>query len=230
MSVHTPQNSALSTKHYLFDGLGSVVALTDTRGNKTRDYAYDEWGNELWPGGDDENPYRFTGRWGGFTEDATGRVLNWHRWYAGETGRWGSRDPIGIAGGMNIFVAVLNNHVNFIDPSGKRPIEECQREYQECLWRIMLPISDPVTNWAEGKAASSSEAATQLAKQRASKLKYPRKSSVVRCLSEDASDFLKQSRILKWINRLQLSLGWLYWKQYNDCEEQYRACNPTSEW
>jgi RHS repeat-associated protein len=121
MSVHKPQNSALSTQNYLFDGLGSVVALTDIRGNKTRDYAYDEWGNELWPGGDGENPYRFTGRWGGFTEDATGRVLNWNRVYSPLRSIWLQRDPAGIQGGSNLLRYADNNPVLLVDPLGWVP-------------------------------------------------------------------------------------------------------------
>lgn len=40
------------------------------------------------------------------------------RWYDPETGRWLSKDPIGIAGGLNQYVAFGNNPVNFVDPSG----------------------------------------------------------------------------------------------------------------
>ena len=36
------------------------------------------------------------------------------------TGRWLSKDPIGINGGLNQYVAFNNNPVNFVDPSGLR--------------------------------------------------------------------------------------------------------------
>lgn len=41
-----------------------------------------------------------------------------HEWYDPETGRWLSKDPIGIAGGLNLYAFCGNNPVNFVDPSG----------------------------------------------------------------------------------------------------------------
>lgn len=43
------------------------------------------------------------------------------RWYTPETGRWLSKDPIGIEGGLNQYVFVDNNPVNFMDPMGWLP-------------------------------------------------------------------------------------------------------------
>ena len=40
------------------------------------------------------------------------------RWYNPETGRWLSKDPIRISGGLNQYVFCANNPVNFVDPSG----------------------------------------------------------------------------------------------------------------
>jgi uncharacterized protein RhaS with RHS repeats len=40
------------------------------------------------------------------------------RWYDPETGRWLSKDPIGIRGGLNQYVSFGNNPVNFVDPFG----------------------------------------------------------------------------------------------------------------
>jgi len=40
------------------------------------------------------------------------------RWYEPETGRWLSPDPIGISGGLNLYVFCGNDPVNYIDPSG----------------------------------------------------------------------------------------------------------------
>jgi len=40
------------------------------------------------------------------------------RWYDPVTGRWLSKDPIGISGGLNQYVFCGNNPVNFRDPFG----------------------------------------------------------------------------------------------------------------
>jgi RHS repeat-associated protein len=45
-------------------------------------------------------------------------VISWHRFYDPETGRYISADPIGLAGGMNLYVYVENDPVNAVDPWG----------------------------------------------------------------------------------------------------------------
>jgi len=41
-----------------------------------------------------------------------------HRYYDPDTGRYLTPDPIGLAGGINPFVYVLNDPVNWVDPLG----------------------------------------------------------------------------------------------------------------
>ena len=67
------------------------------------------------------SPFGFTGRWGGYTDSRLGQVLNWNRWYGPEAGRWGSRDPLGIDGGENIYCYVRDESVSAIDVSGLCP-------------------------------------------------------------------------------------------------------------
>jgi RHS repeat-associated protein len=45
-------------------------------------------------------------------------VISWHRFYDPETGRYISADPIGFAGGMNLYSYVGGDPVNWIDPWG----------------------------------------------------------------------------------------------------------------
>ncbi len=42
----------------------------------------------------------------------------WHRFYDPQTGRYISADPIGLAGGMNLYAYVGGNPVNWTDPNG----------------------------------------------------------------------------------------------------------------
>jgi RHS repeat-associated protein len=58
----------------------------------------------------------------------SGLYLMGHRHYAAELGRFISRDPIGFAGGLNLFNGAATNPVTFVDPSGMGPVptEACE--------------------------------------------------------------------------------------------------------
>ncbi|MCP4723103.1 MAG: RHS repeat-associated core domain-containing protein [Desulfobacteraceae bacterium] len=55
---------------------------------------------------------------GQYYDGETGLHYNWHRYYDPETGKYLTPDPIGLAGGINPFVYVLNDPVNYVDPYG----------------------------------------------------------------------------------------------------------------
>ena len=59
--------------------------------------------------------YRFQGReW----SEATGLANFRMRWYDAVTGRWLSKDPIGLSGGLNLYAFCGGDAVDFIDPLG----------------------------------------------------------------------------------------------------------------
>ena len=59
--------------------------------------------------------YRFQGReW----SSATGLVNFRARWYDPVTGRWLSKDPIGLSGGLNLYAFCGNDPIGFRDPFG----------------------------------------------------------------------------------------------------------------
>ncbi len=61
------------------------------------------------------NNLRFPGQ---YYDSETGLHYNWHRFYDSETGRYVSADPIGLAGGMNLYSYANQNPINYIDPMG----------------------------------------------------------------------------------------------------------------
>jgi RHS repeat-associated protein len=130
-----------ATYYPLKDHQNSVVALVDALGNVVESYRYDAYGRTtifdstgteianhqsavgnryLWQGREYDSAtglYYFRARWyiPGI-EDSSGRSLG--------VGRWLSKDPIGISGGLNLYVFCGNNPINFTDPFG-----ECEKGY-----------------------------------------------------------------------------------------------------
>lgn len=106
----------------LTDALGSVVALSDAKGNITERFRYDAYGRPRTFTADyrtaSSSSYRllYTAReWlGGFE-------LNDHRrrYYSPDLGRWTSPDPIGFHGGVNLYAYTLGSPTNFTDPYGE---------------------------------------------------------------------------------------------------------------
>ena len=77
---------------------------------------YDAFGNVSQQ---DTNPgFQPFGFKSGLYDPDTGLVHFGARWYDPETGRWISKDPILLEGGLNLYVFCGNDPVNFSDPSG----------------------------------------------------------------------------------------------------------------
>jgi len=99
------------------DGLGSVARITNSSGDVLKTMRYDAFGNFLADSGSTDGDYvSFTGR---EYDDMFGLYYYRARYYSPMTGRFTTRDPIGLAGGdFNLYRHTRNNPVNFIDPLG----------------------------------------------------------------------------------------------------------------
>jgi RHS repeat-associated protein len=109
--------------YYHFDGLGSVVALSDVNSVLVERYTYDVFGRPTIRDANGTeiaasafaNPYLFTGR----AYDAeTGLYYYRARYYDYATGRFLQADPTGYADGLNLYAYVGNNPAIFSDAYG----------------------------------------------------------------------------------------------------------------
>jgi RHS repeat-associated protein len=110
--------------YYHADGLGSIFRQTSQAGAVVHEYRYDTWGNI--DTGRSEPGYAFTGReW----DPETALYYYRARYYDPSIGRFISEDPIGLAGGLNLYAYVGNDPTNEFDPDGLKPI---------CIYNIPL--------------------------------------------------------------------------------------------
>ncbi len=143
--------------YYGHDHLYSVVVIFDDDYDVYERMEYDAYGEinrfdpdfTVWSGTEINNPYYFTGRRRDTLDEGNFNIYYYRaRYYDAETGRFLSRDPLGIdpAGGlfnqfdirkqygdgMNLYVIVNSNPVNALDPMG--------------LWteRFPNPWKDPI--------------------------------------------------------------------------------------
>jgi len=101
--------------YYLNDHLGTPQRLIAADGTVVWQAAYLPFGAAQVSIAQVVNNIRFPGQ---YYDSETGLHYNWHRFYDPDTGRYISADPIGLAGGMNLYAYVQGNPVNAVDPEG----------------------------------------------------------------------------------------------------------------
>jgi len=98
------------TYYYLFDGLGSVVGVTDSSGNLVNTYSYDPYGNTTSVSEQVPNSFRYIGA---LWDASTGLYKMGERYYDPSIGRFTQLDPLGDGYGY-----ASADPINFIDPTG----------------------------------------------------------------------------------------------------------------
>jgi RHS repeat-associated protein len=105
-----------SRSYYLFDGLGSVVAVTNANGGVTNSYTYDPFGVTTETKALLTNVFNLWRYAGQYQDVSTGLYKMGARYYQPELGRWTQPDPSGQEASAYAYVG--GNPVNFVDPSG----------------------------------------------------------------------------------------------------------------
>lgn len=105
------------SRQFLTDALNSVMAQMNaaTSGGLANSYAYSPYGQSSTVGPDSTaNPIQYTSR----ENDQTGLLFYRARYYDPVMKRFISSDPIGLAGGMNMYGYVGGDPISLTDPLG----------------------------------------------------------------------------------------------------------------
>lgn len=115
-----PPEPLTNIHYYQCDHLGTPMELTDEGGNIAWEANYKAWGEARLTISEGarkaglRNPVRFQGQ---YLDEETGLHYNRYRYYDPIIGRFISKDPIGLKGGINVL-AYAPNPAEFIDPLG----------------------------------------------------------------------------------------------------------------
>ncbi|GIH02808.1 hypothetical protein Rhe02_08750 [Rhizocola hellebori] len=113
-AFYTRTDDTGNTTSYLTDALGSTVGLAGDTGPPATEYTYEPFGATETSGAADDNPFQYTGR----ENDGTGLSYHRARYYHPGLQRFISQDPLGYAGGANLYAYTANNPTNLVDPNG----------------------------------------------------------------------------------------------------------------
>jgi len=108
--------------YYLKDQLGSVRGLVNA-GALVAQYDYDPYGNRTTLSGSQSSDIGYAGY---LYHPLTKLNLTLNRAYDPLHGRWLNRDPIGEAGGVNLYAYAQGNPISLIDPQGTNVTMECR--------------------------------------------------------------------------------------------------------
>jgi RHS repeat-associated protein len=108
--------------HFHTDLIGTPMEVTDETGELAWAGQYQAWGKVDRQAGEQivpriEQPLRFPGQ---YADEATGLHYNTFRYYDPDVGRFITQDPIGLAGGENLY-AYAPNPTGWMDPWGWMP-------------------------------------------------------------------------------------------------------------
>ncbi len=143
---------------YHCDPLGVPMRLTDAAGGIVWEAERSGFGAMATLPGGIEQPLRLPGQ---YHDAETGLHYNRFRYYDPALGRYLSRDPIGVAGGLNCYLYAGNDPVNRADPTGlwwKAALAIVAAVAVAAVVVLTAPISGPLLIIAAGAAAGAAGA------------------------------------------------------------------------
>jgi RHS repeat-associated protein len=117
--LYLTSNSGIN-ESFLRDALNSTLAVTSASGAILDQVTYDPYGNNSDSNGSYAPGFKFTGReyeGAGFAYTTLYNLRG--RYYDAALGRFISRDPAGLAGGINFYAYAGDDPVDFSDPTGE---------------------------------------------------------------------------------------------------------------
>ena len=120
--VFDPQGNVVQ-KQYAGNTGNAPYSTASYEAYGKKDGEYDNFGNTP---AHHQDPAQFVGQYGYYTDRETGLLCLTHRYYDPGAGRFLTRDPVGYAGGENLYGFADGNPVNESDPDGYgyEPIDE----------------------------------------------------------------------------------------------------------
>jgi RHS repeat-associated protein len=136
--------AASSFETYHNDHLGTPLELTNEEGRIVWSAHYDVYGRiNKQEVNESSNQLRFQGQY----EDAeTGLYYNYFRYYDSDIGRYLSKDPLGLAGGINTYAYTMSP-VNWIDPLGLEDYNDQVKAINEEISSTVNRKAKAVDRW-----------------------------------------------------------------------------------
>jgi RHS repeat-associated protein len=151
------RTDSAGARNFLTDALGSTLALADSSGALQTQYTFEPFGNTSVTGTATANSFVYTGR----EFDSTGLYFYRARYYNARLQRFISEDPIGFAGGNNLYAYVGNNPASWTDPLGLFPnpfggIRGTNQSFGDCMKQhaqdySLAGATDLLINFATGE-------------------------------------------------------------------------------